>query len=71
MTPTIDKIHTFKLAQRVKFSGGEGIVRHVKFEAQHWTYLVEMQLGREPEFGRVGAETMVLLSETELRAARS
>jgi hypothetical protein len=30
-----------------------------------------MPLGREPEFGRVGAETMVLLSETELRAARS
>jgi hypothetical protein len=71
MTPTIEKIHTFKLAQRVKFFGGEGIVRQVKFEAQHWTYLVEMPLGREPEFGRVGAETMVLLRETELRAARS
>jgi hypothetical protein len=67
---TIDKVHTFKLAQRVKFVGGEGIVRHVKFEAQNWTYLVEMPLGQEPEFGRVGAETMVLLSETELRAAR-
>ncbi len=67
---TIDKKHTFKLAQRVKFVGGEGIVRHVKFEAQNWTYLVEMPLGQEPEFGRVGAETMVLLSETELRAAR-
>jgi hypothetical protein len=71
MMPAIDKRHTFKLAQRVKFLGGEGIVRHVKFEDRHWTYLVEMPLGREPEFGRVGAETMVLLSETELRAARS
>jgi hypothetical protein len=68
---TIDKMHTFKLAQRVKFVGGEGIVRHVKFEAQNWTYLVEMPLGQEPEFGRVGAETMVLLSEPELRAARA
>jgi hypothetical protein len=71
MTLTIDKINTFKLAQRVQFVGGEGIVRHIKFEAQNWTYLVEMPLGRSPEFGRVGAETMVLLSETELRAARS
>ncbi len=71
MIPTIDKIHVFKLTQQVKFFGSEGIVRHVTFEAQHWTYLVEMPLGREPEFGRVGAETMVLLRETELRAARS
>ncbi|PSB52903.1 hypothetical protein [Chamaesiphon polymorphus] len=71
MMPTIDKLHKFQRAQRVSFAGGEGIVRSIKFEAQHWTYLIEMPLGQEPTFGRVGAETMVLLSETELRAARS
>jgi hypothetical protein len=69
MIPTIEKKQTFERAQRVLFAGGEGIVRNFKFEAKHWTYLVEMPLGQEPEFGRVGAETMVLLSETELRAA--
>ncbi|WP_310489460.1 hypothetical protein [Chamaesiphon sp. VAR_69_metabat_338] len=71
MMLTIEKVNTFKVAQQVKFVGGEGIVRHVKFEAQNWTYLVEMPLGQFPDFGRVGAETMVVLSETELRAARS
>lgn len=71
MMPTIEKLHKFQRAQRVSFAGGEGIVRSIKFEAQNWTYLIEMPLGQEPTFGRVGAETMVLLSETELRAARS
>jgi hypothetical protein len=71
MTPTIEKINTFEIAQRVQFVGGEGIVRHIKFEAQNWMYLVEMPLGQSPEFGRVGAETMIVLNETELRAARS
>jgi hypothetical protein len=70
MMPTIEKNNTFKVAQQVQFVGGEGIVRHIKFEAQNWTYLVEMPLGQSPEFGRVGAETMVVLSEAELRAVR-
>jgi hypothetical protein len=30
-----------------------------------------MALGLEPDFGRVGAETMVLLNEADLRAAWS
>jgi hypothetical protein len=68
MVQTVEKMHTFKRAQRVKFAGGEGIVRNFKFDSKNWTYLVEMPLGQAPEFGRIGAETMVLLSETELRA---
>lgn len=71
MMPTIDRVHTFSREQKVKFVGGEGIVRNFKFEDERWLYVVEMPLGREPEFGRIGAETMVLLSETELRAAQS
>jgi len=62
-------IHRFQPAQRVRFVGGEGIVRNLKLETGTWKYLVEIPLGDEPSFGRVGAETMVLLSETELRAA--
>lgn len=71
MVTTIDKTHTFDREQRVIFAGGEGIVRNVKLEAQQWTYLVEMPLDPEPELDRVGVETMVLLSETELRAVPS
>lgn len=69
MTAKAIEVHRFQPAQRVRFLGGEGIVRNMKHETGTWKYLVEMPLGNEPSFGRVGAETMVLLSETELRAA--
>ncbi len=55
--------------QKVRFIGGEGIVRSSSFEGGNWRYLVEMPQGKEPTFGRAGAETMVLLNEKELRAA--
>lgn len=55
--------------QKVRFIGGEGIVRSSSFEGGTWRYLVEMPQGKEPIFGRAGAETMVLLNERELRAA--
>jgi hypothetical protein len=54
---------------KVSFVGGEGIVRSSSFEDGTWRYLVEMPQGKEPTFGRAGAETMVLLNERELRAA--
>ena len=65
----IAKVHRFQPAQRVRFVGGEGLVRKLKIETGTWKYLVEMPLGDEPSFGRVGPETMILLNETELRAA--
>jgi hypothetical protein len=63
------ELQKFALTQRVKFVGGEGIVRNFKFEAGNWIYLVEMPLELEPKFGRIGAETMVVLNERELRVA--
>ena len=69
MTARAIEVHRFQPAQRVRFVGGEGIVRNLKLETGSWKYLVEMPMGDEPSFGRIGAETMVLLSETELRAA--
>jgi len=30
-------------------------------ESGTWTYVVEMELGPEPDMGRVGSETMILL----------
>jgi hypothetical protein len=55
--------------RQVTFIGGEGIVRSSSFEGGTWKYLVEMPQGTKPTFGRVGAETMVLLNERELCAA--
>jgi hypothetical protein len=59
---------SFQTAQPVCFVGGEGIVRSYKSEAETWIYLVEMALGPEPEFGRIGPEAMVLLIEADLYA---
>lgn len=69
MTATFIKSPKFRPMQWVSFAGGEGIVRSYKPDAGTWTYLIEMPLGREPDFGRVGAETMVSLNEVELCAA--
>ncbi|MBV8886854.1 MAG: hypothetical protein JO235_23060 [Chroococcidiopsidaceae cyanobacterium CP_BM_RX_35] len=69
MTAKFIKVPSFSHAQQVSFVGGQGIVRSYRPEAGTWTYLVEMPLGREPNFGRVGAETMVFLDEADLHAA--
>ncbi len=66
MTPRLIKANRFQYAQWVRFTGGEGIIRNFRFEAGNWEYFIEMPLGLEPDFGRAGAETMVLLNETEL-----
>jgi hypothetical protein len=55
--------------KKVRFIGGEGIIKSSSFEGGTWKYLIEMPQGREPTFGRAGAETMVFLNERELRAA--
>ena len=59
----------FQQTQRVRFIGGEGIVRDFKPESGDWSYDIEMASGPEPTFGRVGAETMIVLNEAELCAA--
>jgi hypothetical protein len=56
----------FRTEHSVRFTGGEGTVRGAKWEFGQWIYLVEMTLGTEPEFGRIGPEAMVLLDETDL-----
>ena len=67
MTATFMKLPKFHNTQWVSFVGGEGIVRRYTPESGTWTYLIEMALGLEPDFGRVGAETMILLTEADLR----
>jgi hypothetical protein len=69
MTTTFIKKPGFRIAQRVRFVGGEGIVQSYQPEAGTWAYLVEMTLGPEPDFGRVGVETRLVLNEADLRAA--
>jgi hypothetical protein len=58
----------FDQTQQVSFTGGEGIIKSFEYDAGEWVYLIEMPLGTKPDFGRIGAETRVLLSQAELRA---
>lgn len=64
-------IPKFSLEQFVRFIGGEGKVREFHTDAGRWSYLVEMEMGEEPEMGRIGYETMILMPETDLEAAWS
>ena len=58
----------FCYAQRVGFVGGEGTVESYRSEADTWAYLIKMSMGPEPDFGRIGGETTIVLLESELRA---
>lgn len=55
-------------AQHVRFLGGGGSIKSFKHESETWTYIIEMTLGPEPDFGRVGGETTILLNESDLHA---
>lgn len=66
MPATLMEVPGFQQAQQVSFIGGEGTVQSCKSENGTWIYLVEMPLGLAPAFGRVGAETLVLLTEADL-----
>ncbi|MBD2460315.1 hypothetical protein H6G89_04590 [Oscillatoria sp. FACHB-1407] len=54
--------------QAVRFLGGEGTIKSYQSDAGHWTYLVEMPMGPEPEMGRIGYETTITLLESDLEA---
>jgi len=61
------KIPNSNRNQQVSFLGREGIIRNFKYKNRIWKYLVEILLAPVmPEFGKIGAEIIVLLNEVEL-----
>ncbi|RCJ14500.1 hypothetical protein A6S26_10290 [Nostoc sp. ATCC 43529] len=56
----------FYNGQIVSFIGGEGVINNYRFESGNWEYWVQMSMGSEPQMGRVGYETMILLSELDI-----
>lgn len=66
MTIKMPKISQFRKGEKVQFLGGVGTVKNFQLEAGSWTYAVEMAMGPEPEMGRIGYETTVLLDEADL-----
>ncbi len=57
----------FYCHQTVRFFGGTGKIKSIQKQAICWTYHVEMSMGVEPDFGRVGAETTIVLEEQDIR----
>lgn len=57
----------FGKEQTVTFLGGIGTVKNYQPNASTWTYTISMKMGPEPNFGRIGAETTILLVEEEIQ----
>jgi hypothetical protein len=58
----------FTKGQQVHFVGGTGAVKNYQFGPGYITYLVEMEMGPEPEVGRIGQETTICLFESDLKS---
>jgi hypothetical protein len=56
----------FHHQQKVSFIGGTGKVKELQPQAGNWIYTVEMSMGLEPDFGRIGAETTIVLEEQDI-----
>ncbi|MBD2562936.1 MULTISPECIES: hypothetical protein [Nostoc] len=56
----------FCKGQKVEFIGGLGTIIQYCLNSGYWSYLVEMEMGSEPEMGRIGCETTILLFETDI-----
>jgi hypothetical protein len=65
------RIPRFNLNQTVRFTGGCGKIKTYKPNSGTWAYTIEMELGPEPEIGRVGFETTVLLDEVDIQSVVS
>jgi hypothetical protein len=52
--------------QTVRFIGGVGRIKSIQQQDSRWVYNIEMSLGAEPDFGRVGAETTIVLVEQDI-----
>ncbi|WP_036487853.1 hypothetical protein [Myxosarcina sp. GI1] len=57
----------FELNQTVSFIGGIGKIKDCQLEINEWTYTVEMIMNSEPDFGRIGTETTIVLEESDIR----
>lgn len=57
----------FKQNQQVCFLGGTGKIKTYLSDAGCWAYEIEMELGPEPDIGRVGPETTIVLYEADIQ----
>lgn len=63
---TMKNVPRFNCEQTVRFIGGQGRVKSYRPESGSWQYTVEMEMGPEPDMGRIGYETTIMLLESDL-----
>jgi hypothetical protein len=66
MNKQLTVIPKFNRHQVVRFLGGVGTILYYQPDSQTWKYAVEMAKGPEPDMGRIGPETTVLLHEEDI-----
>lgn len=69
IAPTLHQVPVlpkFNRSETVSFLGGIGTIKSFQPTSGTWMYRVEMELGPEPEMGRIGSETTVLLYESDI-----
>ncbi len=57
----------FSRNQIVHFMGSVGRIKSYQANSNTWTYAVEMEVEPEPNFERVGSETIILLDEVDIK----
>ncbi|HIK14971.1 MAG TPA: hypothetical protein IGS53_06705 [Leptolyngbyaceae cyanobacterium M33_DOE_097] len=66
MAVILSTVPRYRRGQVVRFVGGKGTIQSYRPEGDSWSYWVEMEMGPEPEMGRIGAETTIVLAQAEL-----
>jgi hypothetical protein len=56
----------FNKNQVVHFIGGVGMILDLQVDSGTWKYAIEMEKGSETDIGSIGAETTILLHETDI-----
>jgi hypothetical protein len=64
---TMVDVPSFQQEQMVHFLGGTGTIKNCRQLLGTWLYAIEMEYGPEPDCGRLGSETTILLTESEIR----
>lgn len=63
----LERVPSYQQKQLVHFLGGSGRIKDCSPLWGTWLYSIEMEFGPEPDCGRLGSETTILLTEPEIR----
>jgi hypothetical protein len=63
----LSRLPRYAQNQMVSFLGGMGKIINYHPDSNTWRYAITMELGPEPDFGRIGYETTILLHECEIQ----